>query len=59
MHGRYASPTKKNYFLISSLLNGTKKGFDVEMKESMLLVDHVPGIDTNLATLTVRPSLIS
>ena len=49
---------KKIIFLISSLLNG-KKSYDVEMKESMLLVDHVPGIDTDIAILTVRSSLIS
>ena len=60
MHGRHSSPAKNIFlFVVLSLLNGTEKSYDVEIKESVLLVDHVPGIGTNLAILTVRSSLIS
>ena len=36
-----------------------EKSYDVEMKESMLLVDHVPGIDTDIAILTVIPNMLT
>ena len=59
MHGHNGSPAKNIFLSYFIIAKWKEKGFDVEMKESMLLVDHVLGIDSNIATLTVRSSLIS